>query len=98
MALPNLTTKSVYMSYYNELNSISDNARKFVPAYEAFVRDRELEPLFHNFVKEYLGQLPAQAFDKMNENFIRCSFFEKAYVAYIAGNKACKIFKVKSND
>jgi hypothetical protein len=23
------------MSYYNELNSISDNARKFVPAYEA---------------------------------------------------------------
>ena len=183
MALPNLTTKSVYMSYYNELNSISDNARKFVPAYEAFVRDRELEPLFHNYVKEYLGQLPAQAFDKMNENFIRCSFFEllsrylsncytfaieqnlpsgradlvltgipgtsfhndcriiefkyykskdagivdhleearledcqqvkayaadmqkayphyqiKAYVAYIAGNKACKIFKENSND
>ena len=64
------------MSYYNELNSISDNARKFVPAYEAFARDRELEPLFHNYVKEYLGQLPAQAFDKMNENFIRCSFFE----------------------
>lgn len=183
MALPNLTTKSVYMSYYNELNSISDNARKFVPAYEAFVRDRELEPLFHNYVKEYLGQLPAQAFDKMNENFIHCSFFEllsrylsncytfaieqnlpsgradlvltgipgtpfhndcriiefkyfkskdagivdhleeahledaqqvkayaadmqkayphyqiKAYVAYIAGNKACKIFKENSND
>ena len=76
MALPNLTTKSVYMSYYNELNSISDNARKFVPAYEAFARDRELEPIFYNYVKEYLGQLPAQAFDKMNENFIRCSFFE----------------------
>ena len=27
-------------------------------------------------VEEYLGQFPAQVFDKINENFIRCSFFE----------------------
>lgn len=27
-------------------------------------------------LRNNLGQLPAQAFDKMNENFIRCSFFE----------------------
>lgn len=26
--------------------------------------------------EQYLGLFPAQAFDKMNENFIRCSFFE----------------------
>lgn len=26
--------------------------------------------------EQYLGQFPAQAFDKMNENFIRCSLFE----------------------
>ncbi|MDR0894562.1 MAG: PD-(D/E)XK nuclease domain-containing protein, partial [Prevotellaceae bacterium] len=35
-----------------------------------------LEPLIENYFKEYLGQFPAQAFDKINENFIRCSFFE----------------------
>ncbi len=63
MVLPNLTAQSIYMNYYNELNQISDDARCFVPAY----RHRKLEPLVENYFKEYLGQFPAQVFDKINE-------------------------------
>lgn len=76
MRLPNLTMRSVYMTYYNEMNRISDDARRFVPAYRHFMDNRLLEPLIENYFQEYLGQFPAQAFDKMNENFIRCSFYE----------------------
>ena len=93
MVLPNLTTKSVYMSYYNELNSIADNARKYVPVFDAFAKDRKLEPLFYNYTKEYLCVLPAQVFDKMNENFIRCSFFE-ILSRYLS---SCYTFAIEQN-
>lgn len=76
MRLPNLTMRSVYMNYYNEMNVISDDARRFVPAYRQFMDNRQLEPLVDNYFTEYLGQFPAQVFDKINENFIRCSFYE----------------------
>ena len=76
MVLPNLTARSIYQDYYNELNEISSKAQLFVPAYRTFAGNREFEPLFYNYVDKYLGQFPAQAFDKINENFVRCSFFE----------------------
>lgn len=76
MRLPNMTMRSIYMTYYNEMNCISDDARRFVPVYEHFIDDRLLEPLIKNYFQEYLGQFPAQVFDKMNENFIRRSFYE----------------------
>ena len=76
MVLPNLTARSIYQDYYNELNKISSKAQLFVPAYRTFIGNREFEPLFFNYVDKYLGQFPAQAFDKINENFVRCSFFE----------------------
>ena len=77
MVLPNLTARSVYMDYYNELNQISDDARRFVPVYRDYVYGtHQLEPLVENYFTQYLGQFPAQVFDKLNENFIRCSFYE----------------------
>ena len=76
MVLPNLTARSIYMNYYNEINRVSDDARRFVPVYRKFMVDRLLEPLIANYFEQYLGQFPAQVFDKINENFIRCSFFE----------------------
>lgn len=77
MSLPNLTMRSIFMDYFNELNLINGEARHYVPVYEQFVAgDRKLEPLVMNYFKAYLGQFPAQVFDKVNENFIRCSFFE----------------------
>lgn len=76
MTLPNLTMRSIYMDYYNQLNDIDNFANRYVPAFEQFTHDRCMEGIFHNYYDQYLGQFPAQVFDKMNENFIRCSFFE----------------------
>ena len=77
MRLPNLTMRSIYMGYYNEMNRVGLDYRRYVEAYEHFVySDHRLEPIIENYFHEYLGLLPAQAFDKMNENFIRCSCFE----------------------
>lgn len=93
MVLPNLTAHSIYMNYYNELNRISDDARRFVPTYESFMDHRNLEPLVENYFKEYLGQFPAQVFDKINENFIRCSFYE-VLSRYLSN---CYTFAVEQN-
>lgn len=76
MVLPNMTMRSVYMDYYNQLNQIEGNAQRYVPVYELFDANRRLEPLVQNYFEQYLGQFPAQVFDKINENFIRCSFYE----------------------
>lgn len=76
VVLPNLTMRSIYMDYYNQLNNINGEDTRYVPAYEQYTRDRELEPLIRNYFEQYLGQFPAQVFDKMNENFVRCSFYE----------------------
>lgn len=94
MSLPNLTMRSIFMDYFNEMNQISSDARRYVPAYEQFVYgDRRLEPLIMNYFKEYLGQFPAQVFDKVNENFIRCSFFELCS-RYLS---ACYTFALEQN-
>ena len=94
MTLPNLTARSIYMDYYNDLNQISSDARRFVPVYEHYVYgDRQLEPLVENYFKEYLGQFPAQVFDKLNENFIRCSFYE-VLSRYLS---QCYTFAVEQN-
>ena len=76
MSLPNMTMRSVYMDYYNQLNRIEGNAQRYVPTYELYDSNRQLEPLVKNYFEQYLGQFPAQVFDKINENFIRCSFYE----------------------
>lgn len=76
MILPNLTVRSIFMDYYNEIHKISGKADLYIPAYEQFMEDGRLESLVKNYFEQYLGQLPAQVFDKMNENFVRCSFFE----------------------
>lgn len=76
MTLPNLTMRSIYMDYYNVLNRIDGGAMRYAPVYERFTEERQFESLVQNYFEQYLGQFPAQVFDKINENFIRCSFFE----------------------
>ena len=76
MRLPNLTMRSIYMDYYNQLNSINKYKDDFIDAFEKFAHDAKLLPIIDVYFKKYLGQFPAQVFDKINENFVRCSFFE----------------------
>ena len=40
MVLPNLTMRSIYMDYYNEMNHIEGNAQRYVPTYERFTEER----------------------------------------------------------
>ena len=93
MVLPNLTMRSIYMDYYNEMNHIEGGAPRYVPTYERFTEDRRFEPLVQNYFEQYLGQFPAQVFDKINENFIRCSFYE-VLSRYLSN---CYTFAVEQN-
>lgn len=54
--LPNMTMRSVYMDYYNQLNQIEGNAQRYVPVYRKYDADRRLEPLVQNYFEQYLGQ------------------------------------------
>ena len=94
MTLPNLTMRSIYMDYYNQLHHIEGNAVRYVPTYECFVEDRRFEPLVQNYFEQYLGQFPAQVFDKINENFIRCSFYELVS-RYLS---SCYTFAIEQNN
>ena len=94
MALPNLTMRSIYMDYYNALNRIDGGANRYVPTYERFVDERDFESLVRNYFEQYLGQFPAQVFDKINENFIRCSFFELVS-RYLS---SCYTFAIEQNN
>ena len=45
MVLPNMTMRSIYMDYYNQLNKIEGNASRYVPVYELYDSNRSLNPL-----------------------------------------------------
>ena len=92
--LPNMTMRSVYMDYYNQLNKIEGNAQRYVPVYRYYDSNRSLEPLVQNYFEQYLGQFPAQVFDKINENFIRCSFYELVS-RYLS---SCYTFAIEQNN
>lgn len=92
--LPNMTMRSVYMDYYNQLNEIEGNAQRYVPIYRMYSSDRRLEPLVQNYFEQYLMQFPAQVFDKINENFVRCSFYELVS-RYLS---SCYTFAIEQNN
>ena len=94
MVLPNMTMRSIYMDYYNQLNKIEGSASRYVPVYELYDSNRSLEPLVQNYFEQYLGQFPAQVFDKINENFIRCSFYELVS-RYLS---SCYTFAIEQNN
>ncbi|MDR0894762.1 MAG: ATP-binding protein [Prevotellaceae bacterium] len=76
MSLPNLSMRSIYMHHYNVVNRVNTDDNLYQSVYDAFEEgDDRLEPLVENYFQAYLQSLPAQVFDKVNENFVRCSFF-----------------------
>ena len=75
MMLPNQTMREIFTEYFNTLARI-EVSQGYVPYFEQFLVDLDLEKLFAGYWEVYVGQLPAQLFDKMNENFFRTTFFE----------------------
>ncbi|MEY8612589.1 AAA family ATPase [Parabacteroides segnis] len=76
MVLPNNTMRTIFVDYYNTLNDLRGTADKYIGFFEQFTKDHSVETLFAGYYRVYLGQFPAQSFDKMNENFIRNTFYE----------------------
>ena len=77
--IPNLTIKNMFVDYYDELSefkNVDEARRAFVGAAESFVMaDGTWEGLFDAYWIHYVkARIPAQAFDKMNENFFRTTF------------------------
>lgn len=76
MELPNNTLRTIFVDYYNQLNELKGTGSIYVPIFKAYLKDYSMETLFMGYYKAYLGQFPAQSFDKMNENFVRNTFYE----------------------
>ena len=77
--IPNLTIKNMFVDYYDELSEFKnvDEARNaFSCAAESIaLGDGTWEELFEAYWQHYVkARIPAQAFDKMNENFFRTTF------------------------
>ena len=77
--IPNLTIKNMFVDYYDELSELTnvDEARRaFVRAAKALaLKDGTWKDLFDAYWQHYVkARIPAQAFDKMNENFFRTTF------------------------
>ena len=77
--MPNLTIRNMFVDYYDELSEVSnvDEARRaFGQAVRAHLKsDGPWRNLFDAYWQHYVkARIPAQAFDKMNENFFRTTF------------------------
>ena len=84
LGIPNLTIRNMFVDYYDELSAFknADEARRhFGKAAEDLALNggtwRGLfEAYWQHFVK---ARIPAQAFDKMNENFFRTTFASRTW-------------------
>ena len=77
--MPNLTIRNMFVDYYDELSDVSnvDEARHaFGQAVRAHLKSEgSWRDLFDAYWQHYVkARIPAQAFDKMNENFFRTTF------------------------
>ncbi len=75
LEFPNLTVKKIFTEYFNELERI-EVSLGYTGMFQQFLKDHDWAALFVGYWTEYIGQIPAQAFDKANENFFRTTFYE----------------------
>jgi hypothetical protein len=75
MEFPNLTVKTIFTDHFNEIERISVS-EGYTDMFRRFLADGDLPALFAGYWARYVGQIPAQAFDKVNENFYRTTFYE----------------------
>ncbi|NQU39176.1 MAG: AAA family ATPase, partial [Lentisphaerae bacterium] len=75
LGFPNLSVKKIFTEYFNELEHISVS-EGYTDMFRRFLADSDWAALFAGYWERYVGQIPAQAFDKANENFFRTTFYE----------------------
>ncbi len=89
LGFPNLTVKTLFTEYYNEIEHIEVSSG-YTEMFRQFLKDHDLAALFNGYWQVYLRQIPAQAFDKVNENFIRTTFSELC-TRYLSRHLMCAI-------
>ena len=77
--IPNLTIKNMFVDYYDELSEFTnvDEARRAfgLAAQSLALGNGSWRNLFDAYWQHYVkARIPAQAFDKVNENFFRTTF------------------------
>ncbi len=78
MCLPNATIKQIVLDYYNVIHGIDYKPsvlKEVNDAFRRYLKDGDWAALYASFAGQYLAQIPAQAFDKANENFFRTGFY-----------------------
>ncbi|MCQ2393373.1 MAG: ATP-binding protein [Kiritimatiellae bacterium] len=86
LAIPNLTIRNMFVDYYDELSAFTneDEARRhFIGAARDLVMNGGTwKNVFEQFWQYYVkARIPAQAYDKMNENFFRTTFASRTWDA-----------------
>ena len=86
LEIPNLTIRNMFVDYYDELSAFSneDEARRhFIGAARDLVKNGGTwANVFEQFWRHYVkARIPAQAYDKMNENFFRTTFASRTWDA-----------------
>ena len=92
LCFPNLTVKTIFAEYFNEVEKI-EVSLGYTEHFKTFHQNKDWSALFAGYWDEYVGQIPAQAFDKVNENFFRTTFYELC-VRYL---KRSFIFSIEVN-
>ena len=86
LEIPNLTIRNMFVDYYDELSEFAneDEARRhFIGAARDLVKNGGTwANVFEQFWLHYVkARIPAQAYDKMNENFFRTTFASRTWDA-----------------
>ena len=86
LQIPNLTIRNMFVDYYDELSKFTneDEARRhFIGAARDLVKNGGTwANVFEQFWLYYVkARIPAQAYDKMNENFFRTTFASRTWDA-----------------
>lgn len=84
MELPNQTMTSIFTEYFSIIEDI-EVSKGYTDMFSSFMDDLDINKLFKGYWDVYVKRLPAQIFDKVNENFYRTTFFELC-TRYLAGN------------
>ena len=84
LGIPNLTIKNMFVDYYDELGEFKNAdvaLRSLLRSAKSLVKNGGTwQEVFETYWQHYVkARIPAQAFDKMNENFFRTTFASRVW-------------------
>ncbi len=79
MRVPNATVKSIMLGYYTDLEKmkvfLQEDLKVLVLAVRSFFKTEDWASIYAAFTEVSVAKIPAQAYDKANENLFRTMFY-----------------------